>query len=186
MALINDAVLTNAPGCQPHTQSHRQRAASPTPRAALARPMWWMWPLSLLDRAVAFLVPLSATPPLKLRCPRLSPQLTSLTSGRSRPLRRHARWQPTRRRTSPRCRTRAHRATSAATCMARRGALGCEHSELKFFFAFVPFYKEEVHQGDSLNALHDAPSGLLHAGSVFLPTAGGYATAAASRWLGTG
>ena len=52
-------------------------------------------------------------------------------------------------------------------------------------FAFVPFYKEEVHQGDSLNALR-VPSGLLHAGSVFLPTAGGYATAAASRWLGTG
>ena len=52
-------------------------------------------------------------------------------------------------------------------------------------FPFVPFYKEEVHQGDSLNALR-VPSGLLHAGSVFLPTAGGYATAAASRWLGTG
>ena len=75
MALINDAVLTNAPGCQPHTQSHRQRAASPTPRAALARHVVWMYVCSMyglsLRQSGGFLcVPFSTTPRCSVRSPR--------------------------------------------------------------------------------------------------------------------
>ena len=96
--------------------------------------------------------------------------------------------------TSSKTRAMAAKETHIATLQDARSScyFGCDmHGEerrsrlsLKIL-PFVPFYKEEVHQGDSPNALR-APSGLLHAGSVFLPTAGGYATAAASRWLGTG
>ena len=143
----------------------------------------YIWSMAChLDRAVAFLVPLAT----RVRSSRLSPYFDKFDPSRPK---------PTSRRHDDGSQGDAHRHAAGRALIVllrlRHAWRGEALSALRTTFflnlkiSFVPFYKEEVHQGDSLNALR-VPSGLLHAGSVFLPTAGGYATAAASRWLGTG